>query len=130
MKHINAWHYIYLVIIFFVVLVCFILVVKYSVSEDAMDKFSFASTITSIILAVISIIYSLVAGIESANQLNRMNDIESRISSQLDKFTNIEQHLKDTIVSNTKPLQDGIAEMKDAMTKSTDEQQASYSDNK
>ena len=62
-----------------------LLIMPGRVSDDAYQNFSFAATITSIVLAVVSIIYSLQSGLSSVGQLNAISDIEGKISQEIKK---------------------------------------------
>ncbi len=60
-KKVNVLHLVYLSIIFTILTILF-WTLSMNTSDDALRLFSFASSITSIVLAVVSIAYSLVSG--------------------------------------------------------------------
>lgn len=96
-KMIKALHLYYVIAIALIIIIVLILFIPSCVSRYAFDNFSFASTITSIVLAVVSIVYSIQSGNASSGQLGEVRDIEQTISSQLESFSDIEGKLKKTI---------------------------------
>ena len=108
-KQISIHHLYYVILIAGLILLFVILLFPYGVSRYAFDNFSFASTITSIVLAVVSIVYSIQSGNSSSDQLNGVRDIERNISSQLDSFSDLEGKLKKTI----EDVQRGVSEVKE-----------------
>ena len=65
-KQISIHHLYYVILIAGLILLFVILLFPYGVSRYAFDNFSFASTITSIVLAVVSIVYSIQSPLLSA----------------------------------------------------------------
>lgn len=108
-KQISIHHLYYVILIAGLILLFLILLFPHGVSRYAFDNFSFASTITSIVLAVVSIVYSIQSGNSSSDQLNGVRDIERNISSQLDSFSDLEGKLKKTI----EDVQRGVSEVKE-----------------
>ncbi len=80
----SVLHLVYLSIIFFVfvvfLIICFC---KGRISEDAFQNVSFAATVSSIILAVISIIISLIASNTTSSNLGSMSEVERKLNDSL-----------------------------------------------
>lgn len=91
---VDIWHFIYFVIILGIVLFFSLCLVPGKIEEDAFNNVSFAATITSIVLAVVSILYTLLSGFSSDSSLKEIKEVESRINTELDKFSNIEASIK------------------------------------
>lgn len=110
-KKVSVWHIIYIVLICAIFCLFIVLMCPGKISEEAYTNFSFAATITSIVLAVVSIVYSLQSGLSSTGQLNSIKDIEVGIKSELAKFSDIEGAIKNVI----SPLEKSTGEIKDTM---------------
>lgn len=91
---VDIWHFIYFIIILGIVLFFSLCLVPGKIEDNAYDNVSFAATITSIVLAVVSILYTLLSGFSSDSSLKEIKEVESRISTELDKFSNIEASIK------------------------------------
>ena len=89
-KKVSVWHIIYIVLICTIFCLVVILILPGRICEEAYTNFSFAATITSIVLAVVSIVYSLQSGLSSVGQLNSIKDVEVSIKNELQKFSDIE----------------------------------------
>ena len=107
-KKISIHHLYYTIIIAVIILVCAVLVVPCSVTEQAFDNFSFASTITSIVLAVVSIVYSIQSGNASNIQLNNVRDIDAEIKRQLESFGHIEENVSKLLDGGMSKIQDDV----------------------
>ena len=90
---VNIHHLYYVLLIAVLIIVVLILHIPFGISRYAFDNFSFASTITSIVLAVVSIVYSIQSGNSSSDQLNGVRDIERNITKQLNNFSELEDKL-------------------------------------
>lgn len=104
---------VYIVIICLIISVCTLCIIPKCVSEYAFQNFSFASTIVSIVLAVVSIVYSLWSGQKSNNQYIGMSNIESKIDSQLKGFERIEASFANKLA----PLNVQLEQIKEDQTK-------------
>lgn len=80
---ISKLHLYYILAICSLIIISILLQIRYPVSEVAFENFSFASTITSIVLAVVSIVYSIQSGNASNIQLNNVRDIDAEIKTIL-----------------------------------------------
>ena len=80
-------HIIYLCIIFIIVLgfmiVCFC---KGRISDDAFQNITFAATVSSILLALISIVLSMNAANTTTGNLGSMSEIEGKLNTSLDRL--------------------------------------------
>ena len=112
-KSVYRLHLIYVVIICGIILICSLCVIPKCVSSSAFQNFSFASTIVSIVLAVVSIVYSLWSGQKSNNQYVGMAHIESKIDQQLKGFERIEE----TFSRKLNPLNSQLEQIKEDQTK-------------
>lgn len=85
-------HIIYLCIIFTIILgfmiVCFC---KGRISENAFQNVSFAATVSSILLALISIVLSMNAANTTSNNLGSMSELERKLNESLDRLDEIRE---------------------------------------
>ena len=112
-KCVYRLHLTYVLAICFILMVCTLCIIPKYVSDSAFQNFSFASTIVSIVLAVVSIVYSLWSGQKSNNQYVGMAHIESKIDEQLKGFERIEESISNRI----NPLNRQIEQIKDDQIK-------------
>ena len=108
-RKVNALHLWYTIAIAIIIFVLGILIIPYCVSKYAFDNFSFAATITSIVLAVVSIGYSSVAGNESSKRLESIGDIESKIQEKLRQFDQLDESIKRSLQNGMQPLQESVS---------------------
>ena len=59
------WHHLFYCGVIFIILTIFFWTMAMNESNDAVRLFSFAATITSIVLAVVSIVFSIVSGFKT-----------------------------------------------------------------
>lgn len=114
-KKINVHHLYYVLLIAILIIAVLILHIPFGISKYALDNFSFASTITSIVLAVVSIVYSIQTGNSSSDQLNGVRDIERNITEQLNNFSELEGKLHkkvDEIRTGVTTVKEGQADIK------------------
>lgn len=117
-KKISIHHLYYVLLIAVLIVIALVLVIPYGVSRYAFDNFSFASTITSIVLAVVSIVYSIQSGNSSSDQLNGVRDIERNITMQLNNFSDLEDKLHkkiDEIKLGMTTVKEGQADIKETV---------------
>lgn len=115
-RKINYLHLVYIIIIFVIILLAIWLVAPYVVCEESLVKFEFAATITSIVLAVVSIIFSISSSQGISQNLGSMRDASEKIESVGDKLGTIQSHLAEDILSLSKmekSLQDILHEVHD-----------------
>lgn len=107
-KQISIHHLYYAILIAGLILLFVILIFPYGVSRYAFDNFSFASTITSIVLAVVSIVYSIISGNTSSGQLESVREINSEIKKQLDGFSHIEENISKLVNDKVSQVQSEV----------------------
>lgn len=111
-KTINSLHLIYIIIIFVIILLALWFVCPYVVCEDTLTKFEFAATITSIVLAVVSIMYSMYSGQGVSQNLGAMRDATATISTVGQDM----QHIKENLNNDIESLGRLESEMKNAQS--------------
>ena len=111
-RRISIWHLIYIVVICLVINIFLICIAPGRIHEDAYHNFSFAATITSIVLAVVSIVYSIQSGLNSHNRMDSIRDIESKIGEELNRFTNLESSIKKAVKEGISPLEASMGDIK------------------
>lgn len=104
MDNISKLHLIYSTIILVLLAVFVILVAPCCVSEFAFSNFSFASTLISIVLAVVSIVYSLQSGLSNNTYKARMDEIQRSISDRMSGLQKIEVSLKNLVEEHKQNL--------------------------
>ena len=107
-KKVSMCHIVYIALMCAIFCLFVILMCPGKISEEAYANFSFAATITSIVLAVVSIVYSLQSGLSSVGQLNSIKDVEVSIKNELQKFSDIEGAIKKVI----DPIEKSMGEIK------------------
>lgn len=100
-KVVDKLHLVYTIIIFVIVLLAIWLASPYIVCEEVLTKFEFAATITSIVLAVVSIIYSMYSGQGVSQNLGSMRDASEKIVNVGDNLESIQTSLQDDITKLT-----------------------------
>lgn len=112
---INKLHLIYGLIIAGVILVaviiCWIISANNEVSSSALQNFTFAATISSIVLAVVSITYSIYSGAGMSGSIGVMQSAEEEIRKQVTALQNID----DRIMSAVKEGNSSLAEKMDSV---------------
>lgn len=111
-KKVSVCHIVYIALICAIFCLFVILMCPGKISEEAYTNFSFAATITSIVLAVVSIVYSLQSGLSSVGQLNSIKDVEVSIKNEVQKFSDIEGAIKKVI----DPIEKSMGEIKRTTT--------------
>jgi len=106
-KKVSVWHIVYLVLLTIIINVFLLAICPGRVSDAAMDNISFASAIVSIVLALVSIVYSLQSGFSSSNQFEGIKNIEGNIQDELRQF----QSLRDTISQAVEPIKIVVGEI-------------------
>lgn len=107
---VSVWHIAYIVLICLLIILFVLLIAPGRISEDAYHNFSFAATITSIVLAVVSIVYSIQTGMSSLGHMTRIRDIEENISEEVQKFSGIDEAIRQAI----SPLNQKMGDMQKA----------------
>lgn len=112
---INKLHLIYSLIIAGVILaaviMCWIISATAEVSSATLQNFTFAATIASIVLAVVSITYSIYSGAGMSGSIGVMQSAEEEIRKQVTALQNID----DRIMSAVKEGNSSLAEKVDSV---------------
>lgn len=112
-RKVHAFHLYYVISICILVMIFVTIVAPVYVTEEAFSNFSFASTITSIVLAVVSIVYSIQSGLSSGEQMANARDIEREIKDQLEKFTSLEDRIGKKVNECFSPLLKEVSNLHD-----------------
>ena len=121
-KRIDRLHLIYCVIIGIILIVAivifWILSSQNVISEYVFDNFAFAATIVSIVLAVVSIIYTIHSGTGITDSISVLKNVQDNISEQIVTLQGVEKTIKDSISDEQKKIEASL----DSMLKSQFEQ--------
>lgn len=121
-KKVDRLHLIYCMIISLIliaaVVVCWILSNNNAISKYAFDNFAFASTIVSIVLAVVSIVYTIHSGTGITDSISVLKNVQDNISGQIDTLQGVENTIKDSISNEQQKIEASL----DSMLKSQFEQ--------
>lgn len=109
-KRVPICHLVYGVIILILIAIFVILVAPSRVSDFAFYNFSFAATLISIVLAVVSIVYSLQSGLSNNSYKAKMDEVQKGISSQLSEFQKVEESLKKLVEEHRQNLKSNVKE--------------------
>ncbi len=118
-RKISMWHFVYVILFCIMFSIVTLVLIPGRVNDDAYQNFSFAATITSIVLALVSIVYSLQSGLSSVGQLHSVIEIESQISNEIKKFSGIDEKIRSALVpissqvGNIQKTQDTIRQAQD-----------------
>lgn len=107
-RKVSALHLVYIIVIFVIVQLFLLVIYPGRINEYAFDNFSFASTVVSIVLAVISIVYTFQSGQSSSDQLGHIKDIEGRIHQEINRFSDIDERITKAL----KPIGDSIGDIR------------------
>ena len=87
----------------YILLVCLLiclfitLMVPKHVTEEAFQNFSFAATITSIVLAVVSIVYSFYSSGGIATSIGEMKQVEKDLEDEIKDIPDLKRHVSETV---------------------------------
>lgn len=107
---VSVWHLIYGVIILVLFAIFLLLVAPGRINENAFSHFSFAATLISIVLAVVSIVYSLQSGLSNNSYKTRMDEIQRNISDRMAELQKIEMSLKNLVEEHRNNLKGNVGE--------------------
>lgn len=119
-KRISVWHIAYIVLICVLIILFVLLIAPGRINDNAYHNFSFAATITSIVLAVVSIVYSLQSGISSLGHMSRIQDIEESISDEISKFSGIDDAIRQALSPINQKMGD-LQRAQDSITQKQDD---------
>ena len=97
-KVVDKLHLVYTIIIFVIVLLAIWLASPYIVCKEVLTKFEFAATITSIVLALVSIVYSMNSGQGISENLGSMRNASEKIGNVGDKLETLQTSLQTEIL--------------------------------
>lgn len=109
-RKISVYHLIYVLVICCIFIITALVVLPGRINNDAYQNFSFAATVTSIVLAVVSIVYSLQSGLKSSSQMESIRGIEQSISNEIKKFSDIDEKIRQAL----DPISDQVGDIKKA----------------
>lgn len=109
----SYWHIIYCAIILVLLAIFLLLVAPGNINESAFSHFSFASTLISIVLAVVSIIYSLQSGLSNNSYKTRMDEIQNSIQERMKNLQAVEISLKSLVEEHKANLHGNARNEKD-----------------
>lgn len=119
-KRVSIWHIAYIVLICVLIVLFVLLIAPGRINDEAYHNFSFAATITSIVLAVVSIVYSLQSGISSLGHMSRIQDIEESISDEISKFSGIDESIRQALSPLNQKMGD-LQKAQDSMKQKQDD---------
>ena len=102
----------YLAVIFLVLGVFLFLLAPVTICPNAFQNFSFASTIVSIVLAVVSIVYSFRSQSNSSDNIAGIREIERNIASKLKRFDSMKTELVEEVKNITRPIGEDVNRIK------------------
>lgn len=120
-RKVSIWHIMYITLVFIVLGICLLCIIPGRINDDAYHNFSFAATITSIVLAVVSIVYSIQSGLSSVGRMSNISEIESNINKEIARFSTLEASIKEGVKDVLTPIQ---ASMGDIQQRQNDIQKA------
>lgn len=111
-KRIDKLHLIYclvisLLLIIFII-ICWVLTSNNVISEHAFENFSFAATIASILLAVVSIVYTIYSGAETSSSIGVLKNVENNISKQIETLQGVESVIKESIGEGNSKIEEAL----------------------
>ena len=115
-KTVNKLHLVYGYVIAGIViisiLICWVLSCKGYVSENAFQNFSFAASIVSIVLALVSIVYTIYSGGNVSNSVGVLQDAEKNIEQQVKALNGLESRIIDSVEKGNNQVAAKLAEVK------------------
>ena len=118
-KKVNRLHLIYGYIIsgllLISIVVCWILSCKGLISENAFQNFSFAASIVSIVLAVVSIVYTIYSGAGVSNSVDILQEAEQNIKTQVDALNGLESRIIGALEDVNVDLSSKLSEVQNKM---------------
>ena len=97
------YNIIYISIIFALVILVIIVACKQRVGETAMVNFTFAATIVSIVLAIVSIVYTLVSGGSMIHFFGKLEMIEQRLDKEVGDIAKLKNQIEE-ILQHTRDI--------------------------
>lgn len=114
-------HIRYIVLISLLICIFIVLVAPNYVSDEAFHNFSFAATITSIVLAVVSIVYSFYSSGGLTMSVGEMKQVEKNLEEEIRDIPNLKNHVSNTVDELKMTLLEAINENRLVSEKKTEE---------
>ncbi|MBO5361949.1 MAG: hypothetical protein J6A35_03235 [Paludibacteraceae bacterium] len=112
-KQINQLHLIYGYIITGIIIVsiiiCWILSCEGIVSETAFQNFSFAASVVSIVLAVVSIVFTIYSGANVSNSVGVLQEAEKNIETQVEALNGLESRIIKSVENSNNAVSEKIS---------------------
>lgn len=114
-------HIRYILLICLLICLFVTLIVPKHVTEEAFQNFSFAATITSIVLAVVSIVYSFYSSGGIATSIGEMKQVEKNLEEEIRDIPDLKKHVSETIDELKSQIINTIHEDRQASDSKTEE---------
>lgn len=114
-------HIRYIVLISLLICIFVVLIAPNYVTDEAFKNFSFAATITSIVLAVVSIVYSFYSSGGLTMSVGEMKQVEKDLEEEIRDIPNLKNHVSNIVDELKTTLLEAINENRLASEKKTDE---------
>ena len=121
-------HIRYILLICLLICLFVLLVVPKHVTEVAFQNFSFAATITSIVLAVVSIVYSLYSSGGIATSIGEMKQVEQELEEEIKDIPDLKRHVSEAIDKLKSNILEAIHADRQSSDSKTDELAKSMND--
>ncbi len=115
-KMVARVHIIYWAIIYAMLAIFLLLIAPGRVNENALENFSFASSLISIVLAVVSIVYSFQSGKNASDSIISLSQIEDNINSKVSSLESLRDDLKKCFMESLSPISEGVSSLREAQT--------------
>ena len=114
-KTVNRLHLFYgyaiAILIIIAIIICWVLSCKGYVSENAFQNFSFAASIVSIVLALVSIVYTIYSGGNVTNSVGVLQDAEKNIEQQVKALNGLESRIIDSVEKGNNQVSEKLSEV-------------------
>lgn len=116
-------HLIYWAVIFILLAIFLLLIAPGCVNQKAFENFSFASTLISIVLAVVSIVFSFRTKSNASENIAGIREIERNIESKLQKFDSLKNEIVDEVKGITRPIEDDVSSIRQGQMEASTQMQ-------
>lgn len=120
-KKIVRLHLVYWAIIFIFLAIFLLLIAPGRVNRHAFENFSFASTLVSIVLAVVSIVYSFRTKSNASENIAGIREIERNIDSKLQKFDSLKNEIVEEVKGITRPIEDDVSSIRQGQVEASNQ---------
>lgn len=122
-KKILKLHLIYWAVIFALLSVFLLCIAPGKVNESAFENFSFTSSIVSIVLAVVSIVFSFKTKSTTSDNIAGIREIERSIDSKLQKFDSLKTEIVEEVKGITRPIEDDVNSIRQGQVETSNKMQ-------